>query len=545
MTTRRRICVAATAIAALVSALAALPGPATAETRPSLLDFLTPENIMRRLVQVGIGALRSETELQYDHILPDPLAGEVTITGITAWPDVPWEGDGCTVTADRATLSWAEPQSWDKMRLRLDVIGLTLTPGCLAPDPRDLLDKAGLKELRLAQGSVDLDYTISSAEAAASFHFDSPGLALVDGRADFTYLAPNAAGDGDSIAAYLSSASVTLVNQGGWAKIKGFLPEAMQAPATAGAALTQGLSQAIGQANADADTRAGNDADSSLTEPQQTFVMQAGRQFARFVSDQDQITIATALAEDEVRIGSDFFDDPRAVFDALAPTVQAHPVGEAPLIEAGLMSKVLGNAPDATDDMRLAVGSALLTGTGAPKSVAQGRAILEPLAKAGDTKAALDLAQALAESDPATAYGDALAATAAGEAGASAVLDGIEERLDTKTMLAAQGALSGISSLPDAPFVSISALRSEALARMAGDSESRSYPLAWFWASLAAAAGDPAAADLRDGIDRRMRLHGAEAEAAWAAARAPMEAAALHEWVARNLGGKFGPKTAP
>lgn len=547
------------ALPALALTACLLPGAApAADSTAAFWSLFTPENLVRRVVQIGIGALRRETELQYDHILPDPVAGEVAITGVLAWPDVPWEGDGCTLSADRVTISTAEPASWDKVKLRLDIIGGSASPGCLAPAARDALAQAGIDKIEIAQGSVDVDYTVSSAEAKVRLHLDSPGFALVDGQAHFSYLAANATpGDtADPVAAYLTDASLTLVNQGGWDKVKALLPDQMQDPALAGAAVTAALTDALQGANASAaaagaDPGDGTDdentapapaPDASLSDEQKSFVTQAGRQVTRFMTDQDQIVLETDLPDSEVRITSTFFDDPRAAFRDLRPTVVAHAGSKPPLIEAAMMQKALAVDGDTPADTRLAVGTALITGRGAPKSVAKGRAILEPLAQAGDTAAALQLARALQDDDPKTAYHDALLAAAGGEDGAMALVDGLEEKLDTPTVLAVQGGLSDISSLPDAPFASVAALRAEALARMSGEAEPRSYALAWFWAALAAAAGDPAGTDLRDGIDRRMRLHGAAAEAAWAEARAPVEDAALHEWVARDLGTRFGPK---
>lgn len=535
----RRLCLAATLALALP-----LAGPAGADTRPGLFDLVTPENILRRIGQAGIGALRSLVELQYDHILPDPAAGEIAVTGIVAWPDVPWDGVGCTLTADRVILSTAEPQNWDRLRLKLDAIGLSVSPGCIAPAPRAALAKAGINMLDIAQASLEVDYQLSTAAATVTLHLDLPKLAALDGRAHFSYLAANSArGPGaDAIAAYLTDANLALTDQGGLKVARQFLPDVLKTPETAGASLAAALTELIGAANGRADSAAGQDPDTTLTAEQQSFVTAAGRQFGRFLTEGGQIVVETALPESEVAIGSDFFDDPRAAFRELMPTVQPHQASDTPLIEAGLMRKVLDAAPDATDEMKLVVGTALLTGAGAPQSLAEGRAVLEPLAAAGNTEAALQLATALADSDPAAAYAQALAAAAAGESGASALLDGIEARLDTATILAAQAKLTPAAGpVSDAPFASIADLRGEALARMAGDLEPRSYPLAWFWASLAAAAGDPASASLRDEIDRKMRLHGPEAAAAWAAARAPMEKAALREWLARDLGRKFGP----
>ena len=349
---------------ATVATLVALAAPALAETRPSLWDLFTPENMVRRLVQAGIGVLRTKVELQYDHILPDPIAGEVTLTGVKAWPAVPWDGDGCILTADRVTIATSEPGDWDQVKLRLNLIGGSATPGCLAPDARDVMTKAGLDSLDLAQGTVEIDYTVSSAKATVRLHLDSPQVALLDGSAHFSYLAANATpGDtGDTVAAYLTDASLTIVNQGGWERVKNLLPPDMSGPALA-TGVTVGLTQVIGEANAAADTTAGRTPDQTLTEEQKTFVLQAGHQVARFMTAKDQIVIETTLPDSEVRLTSTFFDDPRAAFHDLRPTVQAHSDAKAPLIEAAMMTRALAGDADTSDDQRLAVGTALITGT--------------------------------------------------------------------------------------------------------------------------------------------------------------------------------------
>src|SRR5699024_9812206 len=88
---------------------------------------------------------------------------------------------------------------------------------------------------------------------------------------------------------------------------------------------------------------------------------------------------------------------------------------------------------------RLRIGEALVTGLGAPRAEAAGRALLAPLADAWDAKAALLTARAdRATGDAASAYAMALRAMAGGESAAIGLADQLEADLPLAAALEAQ-----------------------------------------------------------------------------------------------------------
>src|SRR5690606_20840536 len=87
---------------------------------------------------------------------------------------------------------------------------------------------------------------------------------------------------------------------------------------------------------------------------------------------------------------------------------------------------------------RLRIGSALASGTGAPRDLRQAMVLLAPLIEAGNGEAALLLAQALEYRDPEQAYLHALAAAERAAPKAAGLLDRIEAALPLARVLELQ-----------------------------------------------------------------------------------------------------------
>ena len=501
-----------------------MAAPTRAET-PGFWDPFSAENLLRFAVQAGISGLRSQVDLQYDHLLPDIAAGQVTLTGIRAWPNSSWTSEVCKVEAESATIATANWSEWDHMGLRIDVTGLTVPLGCLPLEARHLLAAGGMEQVDLVHAYLTLDYRPSSAAATVALHVDSPGLATVDATADFSYVAMEARwGSDPKPYAYLSGGRLEVENRGAWALARSELPPAMQEPAAAAAALELGLRQAIQQGGA-------------LTREQEAFLTSARAEAERFLTSEDRIAVEISVLEGEVFLDERLLNDPRELFRVLRPVVRTQSAARPALLSSALLEQVMAGSGSAED--RLAVGMALVNGNGVPKAVARGEALLAPLADAGNGAAALALARALKTAAPARAYGLALQAAAAGEAGATAVVDGLEAGLPMEDVLSIQVGMAGADALPDDAFASLGTLRDAALARMSGKGAVRSYPRAWFWASIGAAAGDPASISMRDQIERRMRAHGDAATAAWQAATSPLADEAVQVWISRNLAARY------
>ncbi len=192
---------------------------------------------------------------------------------------------------------------------------------------------------------------------------------------------------------------------------------------------------------------------------------------------------------------------------------------------------------DALDpELRLRVGRALVTGIGAPRSIDAGWALLAPLADQWNASAALLAGQASQDAgDPQTAYAMALRAMASGgEPGAIALADELEPALPLIAVLAAQaettGAWPGAADAQAAADQLIAAgdvagMRRRAYDAATGRDRPRDYADAYFWASLAAAAGDRGAASLRQRLDNRFA-----GQEGWREVAEGRAAAALETW---------------
>jgi hypothetical protein len=75
---------------------------------------------------------------------------------------------------------------------------------------------------------------------------------------------------------------------------------------------------------------------------------------------------------------------------------------------------------------------------------------------------------------------------------------------------------------------------------MIGNTRIRSYRAAYYWASVGAATGDAASARIRDEIDTKMRIRGADA--IWSDVRTSLENGVLRDWVGRDLPGTLHDK---
>jgi hypothetical protein len=162
---------------------------------------------------------------------------------------------------------------------------------------------------------------------------------------------------------------------------------------------------------------------------------------------------------------------------------------------------------------RLRVGEALVTGVGAPRAIGPGLTLLMPLAEQWNAPAALATARAAQSNEDAqTAYVMALRAMAGGETGAIGLADEVEPKLPLIVVLGAQAEAAG--AWPGAAAAQaeaqqliaagdVAGMRRRAYASATGRDRPRNYGDAYYWASLAAAAGDRGAASLRQRLDAR------------------------------------------
>ena len=512
-----------------LSLAAARPAVAEGDPRPALWEFLTVERYTQTLLQVAVLALRDQIDFTYTDISSDFPASTVSMHGVKLYPDVPWASEKpCVIEAERVSIAGGSLAEWDSLRVRLALYGATASPACAMPPLDQQLAAAGLQQIDLDRFEIDLNYKVGPGRLLLTTNVTLAKLASVNLNLDFEYFAVR---EDEDIVAYLSNIAVVYEDLGLWAVAKQFLPPDFSDPEMAAQIVQAGLTDAL-QSAIDGPQSPRR----SLSQDQHAFVMSASRQAKRFVANPGTITIE-ANPSQSVFINTEALENFGALFAELKPTVAERPSSRSAIVDAAKLRKALTAPQTLSDDERRTIGQALVAGVGAPKSVSAGRALLEPLAAAGDAKAAIAVANAMKDEDPQGAYRLALQAGAAKAEGASRVLDGLERNLTTPEVLRLQA--EGLEEPDAAGFTSLSEIRSRAVAHLSGLGQRRSYRRALFWASLAAATGDAAAQSLIGDIEDRMRYRGDAAAAAWRTEADAAAQAALDAWLSQNLATKF------
>lgn len=522
--------------------LTAAPALAQTDRAAGWLDLIAPDRIVAGLIQSGIVGLRTQVELRHDAMRVDVAGGTVALSGVHMRP-LPhlFMPEGCEMAVDRVVLSGLTPFVLTRLAPRAEVIGLRVAAACL-PDLAVPLAAVGIDRVVLDRALIALDYDLASGAADLSVFADMPGLGSVAGQARLDYLAFGEGRSGDvEPVVRLRDAQVTLEEAGALAKLQPFLPPELRDPARAAATFRAQVQSEMERANSRSERRArerrGEDPnavfEAPLTPEQVVFLDSATREMARFLQGGTQVTLTLTGQPGALLDFRAMEVDGRVAIAALNPVLRAGPPARAGLVSVALLQTAM-TAPDSlTPADRLRVGQAALTGLGMPRDLGLGRSLMEPLATAGDGRAALTLAGSLERADPAVAYRFALIAGQAGAPGAVALLDRIETGLDMPSVLQVQAGITGAAR--EDGMESLAAMRRAALGRLIGNGVARSYAEAWFWASLAAAAGDAAGASLRDQIEAQMAALAPEGRAAWAAAVAPEQAMLIEVWTTRNL----------
>ena len=526
------------------------PVSAPAQTL-SWWDVITPDRLVENALQYGIMALRTQIDLTYTDLSVNMLSGRVTVTDVKLWPLPDWDQVGdCEIRIDRLVLNQAPPIQSGRLRLKVGGFGINAPAACLPPDMRPALQAIGAEAISIPYVGFDMDYDIASAGAQVQVNFVLDDLLAVDLNGDFSYLWFDGRDDMEDPEPVfeLSSATLSIENNGGWDIAKSLIPPPFSNPDTAAAAVGATLNTILQSMNRDAapdtqapDTQANEAANLSVS--QLAFIASASRTWAGFVNDPRRLVLETGYAPDE-GLYLDFAayeDDPRLAFDDLKPTLSLAPASARAALPADLVRRALGeNAAGLSAQEKLRVGTALVTGIGAPRNVAAGSSLLVGLARDGNGAAAAALAQTLEGRLPETAYVWGLRAGAAGIDGATARLDRLESVLDMSVILQIQGEASKDAVHPVQALASIGAIKQQARMRLTGKGATRSYGIAAMWAMLAAATGDAESRDILEEIDARVATAGPEGAKAWAEIESASSALAMKIWLSRDLPAEYG-----
>ncbi len=523
--------VAASAVVAPAVVTPAVAAPVVATQDTTIASVV--QMIQRMALQYGVMLARSFVDLTYDNIAVEPGTGDIILTGLRIYPDLAWDAEGaCEITVDR--LAIADANGFDTLGSAMSMDGVTVPPACLQPDAADTLAGFGYEGLTIDSAAIDVDYDIPSSSANLVVSAAVADAADISLTAHFDYVwfrvpatdgsDPEAAAADTVPVARLGSAELVVENRGLWQALEPMLTQQMGDLS----AIPQMVQMMVGGALSQGGER--------TPTPQETaFVDQLTSEIARFIEKKDRLVLTVAPEDGSVLLTQELLSSPDALIAALDPVVSSVPAAYRDMIAPADLAAALGGGGTLDDETRLRVGEALITGVGAPRSVETGRTLLAPLADAWDGRAALLSAEADRQAgDDQAAYAMTLRAMAGGETGAVGLADKLEAGLPLVVVLSAQA--EAASGWPDADQAGadadmlvgdadIAGMRRRAQAAATGHDRPRDYAEAYYWASLAAAAGDRGAAALRDRLDTRFA-----GQDGWREAAATEAGKALETW---------------
>lgn len=523
-----------TVAAACLAATAVSPALAEGDPKPGLLDVITPDRMAESVASIAISALRTQMEIEYEHMSTDVMRGTIALSGVTLRPQLPYDrARQCEITIERAGFDLGKYRpDLAAANASVTMIGAEANIACL---PREVglgLRASGLNKIELDRLSYEIDYVHGTGEIRANGSAAINGVATLDMEMAGAILPRlDSFGLPGDPAIRVRRAVVGLQDAGGWEKLSSQIPENLRQPEVIQALGTEELTNALS-----------NDGTRALTSTERLFIDDLMAHVADFIRDPGEITIEAQLPPAGIVIEPELFDAPEELLQALAPDARVAPAAQSSLISSARLSDLNG---DPSDQDRLDLAAALLDGAGVPRAEALVPDLLAPLLNGDDAtaaQAALLTARAQMTIDQGAAYRNALAAAGARLPGAVPLLDALEARLTTGEVMAAQEAFT--RALPDAGALpdgnDIRDVRRKALAHFTGLGEPRSYRLAYAYALIAEAAGDIGARPLREDIEARFANRGDEVTSLWTALRLDIQQEVLTAWIEEDLATRYG-----
>lgn len=444
------------------------------------------------------------------------MGATVQFVGLEVKPKLPGIApDACVIRADRATVRGAPLDQMETTQLRVTLDNALVDFDCFPAEVRPMIGLMGVNDLDIDRLDVFVSYHMPSGSGNVQFQAGIEGLVRILGDIDLDYISyrMNFETEKSEPAAMLNSARIQIEDRGLVARSQQILPPDLRDPAQLAEVVRTNMSQMM------------VDAAGQLSAAQKLFVNDAAALAQTIAEGGKRAVLETNIA----------LQNPDALFDALAPRISAAPLALDSTLSLSLLEAA--SEGELRGEEALAVGRGLALGVGAPRNIALALKVLEPLAddeaEEMSAQASFLMAQALGDGDPEQGYVRALKSAAAGHGPALALMDGIENTLSFQVVMDRQDELLPEDSLDPEQYASIGEMRAAALGHMIGTGKSRSYKAAYFWAVLAAAAGDTSAAALRDELDTRMRVRGLATE--WGAVTRQIEADVLDAWTASDM----------
>ncbi|UXX82110.1 hypothetical protein [Roseovarius pelagicus] len=522
-----------------ICACLALPVGAIAEgdPKPGFMDLITPDAIAGSVASVAISALRTQMEVEYDHMETDVMRGTVALSGVTLRPQLSYDrARQCEITLARVRFDIGKHRPLlAASNVSATAIGAKANIACLERDIGLMLRSAGYAEIEVDRLVYEMDYFHGSGEIRTNISATINDLATVDVAMSGAILPRlDRYGYAGDPAVRLHRAVLGVQDHGGWARLSQLMPENLRQPDIIRGIGTEELTNMLSQNG----TRA-------LTSTERRFIDDLMDHVARFVREPGEITIEAELPVGGIVIEPEVYQSPEELLQALAPDARSAPLAQSQLISSDLLSRTNG---ELTRAERLELAGALLEGRGLPRAEALVPELLAQMVdatSADGAQAALLTARALMPHDARSAYLHALIASEARLPEAVPLLDALEARMTTVAVIETQkaylddsDAVVGIDALP--ADGDVREVRRMALARFTGLGAARSYRLAYYYALIAEAAGDIGARPLREDIEARFANRGEDVTEMWMQTRAKLQELALKDWIELDLAARFG-----
>lgn len=512
----------------------AAPAQAEGDPTPGLLDLFSVDRVADSLASIAISALRTQMEVEYEHLQTDILRGTVALTGVTLRPQLAHDrARQCEITVQRVSVDIGQPSAaFGVATISTTMVGAEAAIACVPRDAGLALRSAGYNEIEVDRLTYQAEYVHSTGEIRVTGSAAVNDLAILDLEAAGAVLPRlDQFGLPGDPAIRVRRAVLGLQDQGGWERLSSLIPENLRQPEVIQSLGTEELTNMLS-----------NNGTRALTATERRFIDDLMEHVAGFVRAPGEITIEAQLPASGIVLEPEVYQAPEELLQALAPDARTAPLAQSDLLGADVLGRLDGG--DVSTAERLDIARALLQGSGVPRAEALVPDILAPLMdEGGDAapEAALLIAQAQAPRDPAAAYQNTLTAAEGRQPGAIAMLDRLEERLTTMQVLSAQDA--HIAAGPARPALpageDIRAVRTQALAYFTGLGAPRSYRQAYYLALIAEAAGDIGAGPLREDIENRFENRGPEVRETWSALRTEIQTRALTDWIEGNLAGRY------
>ena len=491
-----------------MSVLAAGLAPATAAHSHFFPDDEFPfESFLEFAVQYMLLSARSVVEFTYDQATVESGSNALVFHGFEFHPDLAWDGGDCHIALDRAVFDGS--YSLETVSVSLEVAGVNVPGACFEPENRAMLSRFGYSEIEVESVSIALSYSppASTANLETQVYIrDAVALKL---SAEFDYFRfgpPRPGSDFLRPEGRLGFAQVTIENKGAWTPVEATTPAHHDSVSAFRRTVENMILQSLSE-----------NGTISPTAYEHAFVESLSAGLLPLLTEGRPLVITSAPGGTSW-LDSAAFENLKNFIAMLHPQVSNTPSETRLMVSSADIAAALAEDANPGDNTLMRLGRAFLTGLGAPRSLDQGADLLLPLARnwSGEAAAMLATAYESAGRDE-EAYEMTLIALANSDRNLLAVADKLERRMPTARFLGAQddviehwpGASSFQSELDALTEAGdAAAIRQLASFFAVGRDVPRSYRTAYLLATLAAAAGDIAAASLRDRLDERFAQDG-------------------------------------